>query len=100
MIDDYSYARMDFLNDPYMVLPEVSQWRELGKKDILLSQCFCKRFQNIKFFYVFFNPMNNQKYIDHADVGPFHPPSMSLIQRRGEVAVVVGWDANDYEAIE
>jgi hypothetical protein len=36
MIDDYAYVEMDFHNDPDLVLPEGSQWRELGKKDIFL----------------------------------------------------------------
>jgi len=36
MVDDYAYVGLDFLNDPDLVLPEGSQWGELGKKDILL----------------------------------------------------------------
>jgi hypothetical protein len=44
--------------------------------------------------------MTNQKYPDYTDVGPFRPPGTSPVQRRGEAAVVAGWDADDYEAIE
>jgi hypothetical protein len=44
--------------------------------------------------------MTNQKYPDYTDVGPFWTPSTSPIQRRGEVAVVAGWDLDDYEEIE
>jgi hypothetical protein len=36
MIDDYAYVRLDFLNDPNLVLPDGSQWGELGKRDIFL----------------------------------------------------------------
>ena len=36
MIDDYAYDELDFCNDPDLVLPEGSQWGELGKKDIFL----------------------------------------------------------------
>nr|ADE75955.1 unknown [Picea sitchensis] len=34
------------------------------------------------------------------DVGPYQPPGTSPIQRRGEVAPVPPWDAEDYEAVE
>jgi hypothetical protein len=33
-------------------------------------------------------------------VGPYQPPGTSPIQRRGEVAPVARWDAEDYEAVE
>jgi hypothetical protein len=63
MIDDYAYVGLDFHNDPDLVLPEGSQWGELGEKDILLLYCFCKCFQNIKCFYMFFNPITNQNIL-------------------------------------
>jgi hypothetical protein len=64
MIDDYAYVGMDFHNDPDLVLPEVSQWGDLGKKNILLLWCFCNFLQNIKhFFLCVFNPMTNQNIL-------------------------------------
>ena len=53
MIDDYVYTRMDFRNDPDLVLPEGSQWGDLGKKNIFLLWCFCNFFQKIKHFFMF-----------------------------------------------
>jgi hypothetical protein len=35
MVDDYAYAGLDFRGDPDLVLPEGSQWGNLGKKHIL-----------------------------------------------------------------
>jgi hypothetical protein len=35
MVDDYAYAILDFRGDPDLVLPEGSQWGNLGKKHIL-----------------------------------------------------------------
>jgi hypothetical protein len=35
MVDDYAYVRLDFHGDPDLVLPEGSQWGDIGKKDIL-----------------------------------------------------------------
>jgi hypothetical protein len=36
MVDDYAYAGLDFKGDPDLVLPEGSQWGNLGKKYILI----------------------------------------------------------------
>lgn len=37
-INDYGYARIDFQEDPELVLPEGEDWvREIGKKDVHLS---------------------------------------------------------------
>ena len=42
-----------------------------------------------------------KKYLfDDTDVGPYRPPITSPIQRQGEVAPVVRWDVEDYEAVE
>jgi hypothetical protein len=35
MVDDYAYVGLDFQGDPYLVLPEGSQWGNIGKKYIL-----------------------------------------------------------------
>jgi hypothetical protein len=64
MIDDYAYVELDFHNDPDLVLLEGSQWGELGEKDIFRLYCFCKCFQNIKCFYMFFNPITNKKILN------------------------------------
>ena len=32
MVDDYSYAGLDFQGDPDIALPEDAQWGDLGKK--------------------------------------------------------------------
>jgi hypothetical protein len=32
MIDDYTYANLDFQGDPNLVLPEDAQWGDLGEK--------------------------------------------------------------------
>jgi hypothetical protein len=40
MIDDYTYAGLEFWVDPNLVLVEESQWGDLGKKDICFLQCF------------------------------------------------------------
>jgi hypothetical protein len=53
MIDDYAYVRMDFFNDLDLVLPEGSQSGDLGKKFFFPLWCFCKKFQNIKHFFMF-----------------------------------------------
>jgi hypothetical protein len=37
---------------------------------------------------------------DDTDVGLYRPPKTSPIQRRGEEALVVRWDVEDYEAVE
>ena len=46
MIDDYAYRSLEFQGDPDLVLPEGSQWGDLGKKDICFLQCFYE-FKNI-----------------------------------------------------
>ena len=33
-------------------------------------------------------------------MGPYRPLGTSPVQRRGEAAVAVGWDADEYEAIK
>ena len=65
MIDDYAYVGMDFCNDPDLVLPEGSQWGDLGKKNIFLLCCFCKIFKILNTFFSFyvFNPMTNQNIL-------------------------------------
>jgi hypothetical protein len=56
MVDDYAYAGLDFRGDPDLVLPEDTQWGDLGKKYthflflnvfefFIIFKCFC--------FYVF-----------------------------------------------
>jgi hypothetical protein len=42
MVDDYTYAGMDFRGDPDLALPEDSQWGDLGKKytHFFLFKCF------------------------------------------------------------
>jgi hypothetical protein len=35
MVDDYAYVSLDFRGDPDLVLPEGSQWGNIGKKYIL-----------------------------------------------------------------
>jgi hypothetical protein len=35
MVDDYTYVGLDFRGDPDLVVPEGSQWGNLGKKYIL-----------------------------------------------------------------
>ena len=37
---------------------------------------------------------------DDTNVGLYRPPKTSPIQRRGEEALVVRWDVEDYEAVE
>jgi hypothetical protein len=44
--------------------------------------------------------MTNRVLFDDADVGPYHPPGSSPIQRRGERGVVAGVVVVDLEAIE
>ena len=44
MIDDYAYAGLEFWGDPDLVLPEESQWGDLGKKGICFLQCFYEFF--------------------------------------------------------
>jgi hypothetical protein len=51
MIDDYTYVGLDFRHDHDVVLPEGSQWGDLGKKNIFLLWFFYKKFQNIKHFF-------------------------------------------------
>jgi hypothetical protein len=53
----------------------------------------------MKCFYVY--PRTNQKiFFDDTDVGPYHLPGMSPIQRQGEASPVARWDAEDYEVVE
>jgi hypothetical protein len=40
MVDDYAYVGLDFRGDPDLVLPEGSQWGNLGKKYILFYNVF------------------------------------------------------------
>jgi hypothetical protein len=40
MIADYVYVGLDFIGDPKLVLLERFQWRDLGKKNILVLWCF------------------------------------------------------------
>jgi hypothetical protein len=40
MIDDYVYTGLEFRGDPYLVLPEGSQWGDLGKKGICVFTMF------------------------------------------------------------
>jgi hypothetical protein len=35
MVDDYTYVGLEFRGDPNLVLPEGSQWGNIGKKHIL-----------------------------------------------------------------
>ena len=49
---------------------------------------------------MFFQELIKKSIFDDTDVGPYRPPGTSLIQRRGEAALVVRWDAEDYEAVE
>jgi hypothetical protein len=44
MVDDYTYAELDFRGDPDLVLPEDAQWGEFGKKytHFFLFKCFCE----------------------------------------------------------
>jgi hypothetical protein len=32
MVDDYAYTGLDFRGDPYLDVPEDTQWGDLGKK--------------------------------------------------------------------
>jgi hypothetical protein len=36
MVEDYAYVGMDFRGDPDLALPEVSQWGDIGKKEIFI----------------------------------------------------------------
>ena len=53
MIDDYAYIGLDFRNDLDLVLPEGSQWGDLGKKNIFLLWCFCNFFKILNIFMCF-----------------------------------------------
>jgi hypothetical protein len=35
MVNDYTYIVLDFHGDPDLALPECSQWRDIGKKEVL-----------------------------------------------------------------
>jgi hypothetical protein len=99
MVDDYSYAGLDFRGDPDLVLSEDAQWGELGKKHTIFS--FLNVFVNfITFkcflFYMFVQRLNTKFIVDDTDVEPYRPPGTSPIQRRGEVAPVPQWEAGDY----
>jgi len=96
MVDDYAYDELDFRGDPDIVLLEGSQWGDIGKKDIFFYDVFV--IFNIKCFYVVY-PMTNQILFDDEDVGPYHPPSSSPIQRRGERDDVAGVAAADYDIL-
>jgi hypothetical protein len=52
MVDDYTYAELDFRGDPDLALPEDAQWGDLGKKYtiflflkvfefFIIFKCFC-----------------------------------------------------------
>ena len=49
---------------------------------------------------MFVQELIKKSLFDDTDVEPYRPPGTSPIQRRGEVAPVARWDAEDYEAIE
>jgi hypothetical protein len=49
---------------------------------------------------MFVQRLNTKFIFDDTDVGPYRPPGTSPIQRRGEVAPVPQWDAEDYQAVE
>ena len=49
---------------------------------------------------MFIQELIKQSLFDDTDVGPYRPPGTSLIQRQGEVAPMVRWDAEDYEVVE
>jgi hypothetical protein len=95
MVDNYAYAELDFRGDPDLVLPEDSQWGELGKKytHFFLFKMSFVNFIICKCFYMFVQRLNTKFLVDDTDVGPYRPPSTSPIQRRGEVAPVPQWDA-------
>jgi hypothetical protein len=44
--------------------------------------------------------MINQILFDDTNVGPYRPPSSTLIHRRGEQDAIVGVVVADYETIE
>jgi hypothetical protein len=48
---------------------------------------------------MFVQRLNTKFVVDVTDVGPYRPGT-SPIQRRGEVALVPQWDAEDYQAVE
>jgi hypothetical protein len=43
MVEDYAYAGLDFRGDPDLILPEDTQWGNIGKKvtNFLIFRCFC-----------------------------------------------------------
>jgi hypothetical protein len=101
MVDNYSYAGLDFRGDPDLFLPEDAQWGELGKKYTIFF--FLNVFVNFiifKCFYMFVQRLNTKFIVDDTDVGPYRPPGTSPIQRRGEVAPMPQWEAGDYQAVE
>jgi hypothetical protein len=46
---------------------------------------------------MFIQELIQKKKFDDTNVGLYRPPRTSPIQRRGEAAPVVRWDAEDYE---
>ena len=49
---------------------------------------------------MFVQELIKKKNFDDTDVGPYRPLGTSPIQRLGEAAPVVRWDAEDYKAVE
>ena len=80
MVEDYVYARIDFGGEPYMALTDGSQWGDLGKKEVLFYIMFLLFLMIQNCFFVIYS-MTNQVLFDNADVGPYHPPGSSPIQR-------------------
>jgi hypothetical protein len=49
---------------------------------------------------MFVQELIKKSIFDETDVGPYRPPGTSPIQWRGEMALVVQLDNEDYEAVE
>jgi hypothetical protein len=102
MVDDYTYARLDFRGDLDFVLPEDAQWGDLGKKytHFFLFKCFCEFLSYSNVFVLYVHPKTNTKsFVDNTDVGPYRPPGTSPIQWGGEVVAAPQY-AKDYQVVE
>jgi hypothetical protein len=75
MVEDYSYARTDFHDDPDLALPKGSQWRDIGKNDFFIIDCFWHF--NYEIYYVMY--LRIIKSSQYADVTPFRPRGSSQI---------------------
>jgi hypothetical protein len=102
MIEDYAYAGLDFRGDPDLILPEDTQWGDIGKKVTNFSSF--KMFLyfiilNVFWFCTFCRRLTPRR-IDNKDVGAYRPAGSSPIQRRGEEIVPVPQHAVDYFTVE